>query len=366
MKLRRALLLLLILPILFAPVARAGVLTLPDSLAVIETRAFYGSSAIDTVNLPNSVTRIESYAFANSSITTANLPTSIKYIADTAFSGCDNLIISAKTGSYAYNWAKGKGFTVIDSSIKYRALLIGNTYPGTYSELPGPDNDVEGMKTMLKMQSSTPYAINTRINVTCAQMKSAITSTFKDADSDDVSLFFYSGHGTNYGEICGTANTYLTIGELRECLDKIPGTKIVLLDCCYSGAYIDKTKEPVDFNDTVKSVFSACPRANLAADKYIVMTACTKKQTASSLGFGKVDGEVFWFGAFTYSLVYGSGYNMYYQTPCTSWADFGGNRDGKTTLMEAYVDAKDTIEQVLLCRHTPQYYGDPSFVLWEK
>jgi len=368
MKPRRLLALLSILLLLWTSTASASVLTLPTSLKSIDSYAFRGSTALDEVVLPEGITSIGAYAFADSSLTSINLPSSITYISDTSFSGCDDVVISATTDSYAYNWAVGKGLNVAVNAVNYRALLIGNTYPGTISELPGPDNDVDGMQTMLNKQTHTPYDITKKINITGPQIEQAIYSTFADADENDVSLFFYSGHGTSYGEIVGTGGTYIAVSDLRRYLDKIPGKKVVLLDCCYSGAYIDKGDdvETVDFDEAVINVFSATPRGNLATEDYIVMTACTQKQTASSLSYGSMDGSVYWFGAFTYSLVYGSGFNMFYHTSCPWWADYMGNNDGNTSLGEAYNDAVDTVKNILLCRHTPQFYGDSSFVLWSK
>ena len=57
---------------------------------------------------------------------------------------------------------------------------------------------------------------------------------------------------------------------------------------------------------------------------------------------------------------------MYRQSYCTPWADVAGDNDGCTTVLEAYNDSVDTVNNVLLCRQSPKYYGDPSFVLWSR
>lgn len=250
-----------------------------------------------------------------------------------------------------------------DESVAYRALLIGNTYPGEYSALDGPDNDAYAMRKMLAMWPRTAYNSTVRINVTTNDMISSISSAFAAADSNDVSLFFYSGHGTPDGSLCGTSNTFLSVGELRDCLDRIPGTKIVMLDCCYSGAHINKGEEASasDFNNAVIRAFSAMPKGDLATNGYIVLTASSKDQESSSLSYV---GSDFWFGAFTYGVCLGSGYDMVDDIACTAWAD--SNSDNKITLYECYTDTVDTVKNVLGCDQNTQYYGSSDFVLWSK
>ena len=117
----------------------------------------------------------------------------------------------------------------------YRALLVGNTYPGESCALPGPDHDVKAMQTMLKSMKGTPYIVTPSINRNATGIQAAIASAFADAQPGDISLFYYSGHGTPQGALVGTGGTYLSVYGLRAALEKIPGTKIVLLDCCHSG-----------------------------------------------------------------------------------------------------------------------------------
>lgn len=250
-----------------------------------------------------------------------------------------------------------------DESVTYRALLVGNTYPGEYSALDGPDNDAYAMKKMLAMWPRTPYSSNVQINVTTNSIISSIASTFAGADSNDVSLFFYSGHGTPEGSLCGISSTYLSVSELRECLDRIPGTKIVMLDCCYSGAHINKGDAPsaADFNRAVIRAFSSQSKGNLATDGYIVLTASSKDQTSSSLGYV---GSDFWFGAFTYGVCYGSGYDMVEDETCTAWAD--ANSDAQISLSECYHDAMDTVKNTLGREQDIQYFGDSDYILWRK
>jgi len=274
------------------------------------------------------------------------------------------------------------------NAVTYRALLIGNTYPDTANELPGPDNDIAAMRNMLNMYDGSDYQVTSYQNLSATGIKTAISSALGDADSNDVSLFYYSGHGASDGSLCGIGSgyygiTYVTVNDLRNALDQIPGTKIVLLDSCYSGAHINKStgkpeteSSPASFTSAVINAFGSAPkarnavistepalsekpRANLATAGYVVMTACSQYQTSSSLG----NSNGFWFGAFTYGVCLGSGYVMTTgSTNGTVWAD--ANDDGAITLGECYTDTVDTVMNVLDCDQSTKYYGDTSFILW--
>lgn len=263
--------------------------------------------------------------------------------------------------------ASSAGVTVKEPVPVYRALLIGNTYPGTDSQLDGCDTDVYAMRNVLNSMDGTDFAVNLQLNLNASAMQSAIASTFAGARSCDVSLFYYSGHGTSAGSLVGVGNTSISVSNLRRYLDLIPGTKIVILDCCYSGMMIGKSNDaasPAAFNSAVISAFSSFNKDdNLASNGYIVLTACSKNQVSASLSDGVTS-----FGAFTYGLCYGSGYDEWNQQWLGSLpADTNG--DGQITLGEAYskaVERVNWLKTMVAMEQVAQYYGDTSFVLWSE
>lgn len=263
--------------------------------------------------------------------------------------------------------ASSAGVTVKEPVPVYRALLIGNTYPGTDSQLDGCDTDVYAMRNVLNSMDGTDFAVNLQLNLNASAMQSAIASTFAGARSCDVSLFYYSGHGTSAGSLVGVGNTSISVSNLRRYLDLIPGTKIVILDCCYSGMMIGKSNDaasPAAFNSAVISAFSSFNKDdNLASNGYIVLTACSKNQVSASLSDGVTS-----FGAFTYGLCYGSGYDEWKQQWLGSLpADTNG--DGQITLGEAYskaVERVNWLKTMVAMEQVAQYYGDTSFVLWSE
>ena len=98
----------------FAEETASGVLSLPASVQIVDTEAFYGATSINKVVLPDGVKEIRARAFADSTLTEINLPDSLTVIDDTAFSTPGNITVTANKGSWVYNWAKTKGFKMYD------------------------------------------------------------------------------------------------------------------------------------------------------------------------------------------------------------------------------------------------------------
>lgn len=314
------------------------------------------------------------------------------------------------------DWSDELAYTHQETVGIYRALLIGNTYTGESNELPGCDNDVDGMRTMLGRMTATPYSVTVKKNIRAEEILSSISSTFGNASYNDVSLFYYSGHGANslgadgnptsyHAALVGTFQTYVSIARLKTELDKIPGKKVIIIDACHSGQFIarDGTMTQVSssaFNSQVVNLFANDDQlsgdisrtavvlaadgsellseeapafidragdTNFAKSGYYVITACRSEEKSVSTGYdsngdGKIDR---YFGLFTYGLCYGNGWNLARNAAISSLnADL--NKDSKVTLYEAYVYAK-VMAQSHNPNQTAQIWPENSaFVLWGK
>lgn len=314
------------------------------------------------------------------------------------------------------DWSDELAYTHQEAVGTYRALLIGNTYTGESNELPGCENDVDGMRTMLGRMTATPYSVTVKKNIRAEEILSSISSTFGNASYNDVSLFYYSGHGANslgadgnptsyHAALVGTFQTYVSIARLKTELDKIPGKKVIIIDACHSGQFIarDGTMTQVSssaFNSQVVNLFAnddqfsgdvnrtavvlaadgsellseEAPEfidraggTNFAKSGYYVITACRSEEKSVSTGYdsngdGKIDR---YFGLFTYGLCYGNGWNLARNSAISALnADL--NKDSKVTLYEAYVYAK-VMAQSHNPNQTAQIWPENSaFVLWGK
>lgn len=243
------------------------------------------------------------------------------------------------------------GTTPAPDAPKYRALIIGNVYDDSHSiglnTLLSSDSDRITMQHMLRTMTATPYTITAKRNLTSNQILSSINTTFRDATSNDVSLFFFAGHGgTLNGYLIGTDHTGISYAQLRYALDKIPGKKIVLLDCCYSGNAINKSSEldsegteltAADLDAVNRRIIQAFSggqstrSGELAADSYYVLTSASKDQEAWS----RTD-----YSFFTCALEYGSGWDARDDRRITSLLG-DSNGDSYISLQEAY-DSTDT------------------------
>ena len=251
--------------------------------------------------------------------------------------------------------------------IVYRAFCVGvgdyENYPDAYGniDLLGPQHNVDRMIDVFshckygmdEVVFSTPVSLKD-LNATKTAIISGIASTFSGADDNDISYFYFSGHGINYEGIsylCPTEtmytsplSSYISTNELESALSTIPGTKAVILDTCYSGGFIGKSKgkitnskeEAISFNDEIINVFSQTQsKGLLTTNQYKVLTASHYNQTSyESIAPHPKDGNPF--AIFTAGFCLGCGYDdgIYY-------AD--SNLDTKITLDEIYEFIRDFV-----------------------
>lgn len=278
--------------------------------------------------------------------------------------------------------ASAEGFPVETVDTVYRAVLVCNTYPGTDRPLPGSDNDVAGMRSMLGRMKTSAYRVFTHSNLDANGIVSAIQNGFAGASVNDVSLFYFSGHGANaagtsyHGALLGTNSTYLTVARLKAVLDEIPGKKVIIVDTCHSGQLIGKGGEPEPvsaaelnaFNSKVVTAFSVLPKGenDLANSGYYVITAAHSTEDAISMGHDQNgDGTLDkYFGLFTYGICHGSGWNLATNTATSLNADADNN--GEITLYEAYAYARYMAKQSHPGQTAQIYPANSGLVVWAK
>jgi len=248
--------------------------------------------------------------------------------------------------------------TATQNEAVYRALCVGvGDYInyGSDGDLLAPAYDVDRIRQILQQcRFGTSNIIFSNINylkdwqATKSNILQGISSTFSSADSNDISYFYFSGHGVlveNTSYICPADTTSFTdstisVNELENALSAIPGTKVVFLDACYSGGFIGKSmgktitsKENLEsFNDEIINIFSqAQSKGLLTTNQYKVLTSCHYYQECSEIQ--PEEGEPF--GVFTMALCEGCGYSGSYPADT--------NLDTKVGLQEAYLYVKDWV-----------------------
>ena len=255
-----------------------------------------------------------------------------------------------------------------DGTVTYRALVIGEANMKLQENCPGCDNDADLIEAALQ-KPGVPYTVTKIQNATKNQLESGIETAFAAADSDDVSLFYYSGHGSyssNGDNLClclapasGVWLENYSIKLLKQKLDNVPGKVVLILDCCGSGGSIIASKsrqesrdayDAEQFNNGVVDIF-ATPKllrakgAVFAKDKYFVLTASDVNEKSWSVTIkNDNEGTNDYHSVFSLALAESMGYIKIHEQGLLTHFEITGNdtmpadtdADYRESLSEAY------------------------------
>ena len=259
---------------------------------------------------------------------------------------------------------------------KYRAVLIGNANYQYSDVLKGPLNDVNAMSRMLK---KFDYSVKTYKDLTRTGMINAISNGFSGATDQDISLFYYSGHGASSGSLVGIDDGFLSLSQLASLLSKVPGRVMIILDSCYSGQGIRKAGassdlaessaegDPASFNQAVIDTFAAADPGvtvlagdpdvpavgygELRTNKFYVITASAYNEVSwetynSSSGL--------YSAVLTRGLIAGTGYT-YQLTSYSGKSPADTNNDRKFTLRELFYYANSYVHSYFSSQNVQWY-----------
>ena len=228
-----------------------------------------------------------------------------------------------------------------------RALLIGmDEFVSKPSASPSSQNNVAAMhKLLISFRDPVENIVIPESAVTDVDsFVHLVQNTFDGADEDDISCLYLSTHGVyQEGEepalllSDGTVENKLTPAQLRAAFEGVPGTKLIILDACNSGAFIGKGMSDLE-------------QQNLFAGnefKVITSSGAMEESWYWSSTEGGAQGGFYFTQALVQGLSAAAGY------PADQ------NRDGDVTLSELY--------SYLLSNHaasTPQVYPqtDPAVI----
>lgn len=145
---------------------------------------------------------------------------------------------------------------------KYYAVLVGlNDYPGRPNSLPYSVNEVNAFKkTLLEGGNWVDSNIQTLTNqnATVSGILGAIQWLNAKEDRNDLSIIYLVGHGghnaTGTCFLAYDADIFDT--ALAQAIHNFNGYLVIIIDCCYSGGFIEKLK----------------------GQKRMIMTACSKNE----------------------------------------------------------------------------------------
>lgn len=337
--------------------AEDGVLTLPDGIQEIQEEAFSGLTGVRAVELSDGIETIGDGAFsAMPALSRITIPETVVSIGSNILEGCkDAALVMCAPGSAAMRYAVANRLDY-EADTTCRALLIAQVYEGNtyYKPLPGADFDAESFAKCLKAFTGRRFQTTICTELTTDGINDAILSTFADAREQDISLFYYAGHGSVGGNLVGTDNKYYSPAMLRQALDAVPGRKIIIIDACYSGALITEDEAGTeaaatnmvgrsasnadalsDFDSDFIAAFRRwLPRSVFNPSSYFVLTAASDTQES----WGNVailpDGEVGYVGVFTNILCKGCGWDELGERTIALAAD--ADHDAAVSIEELY------------------------------
>lgn len=107
-------------------------------------------------------------------------------------------------------------------------------YPGTANDLNLCAKDAASVKWLYEKNTNAVTKILTNSAATKEAILSAIRTTFKYSSTDDIVVFFFSGHGYKGGFVA--YDGYLSYSEIREAMSVTHcKNKMIFADACFSG-----------------------------------------------------------------------------------------------------------------------------------
>jgi len=269
--------------------------------------------------------------------------------------------------------------TVTQNEVVYRALCIGigDYIQGSDNDLSAPPYDVDRILQVLQQcrfgTSNTTFSNISFLKdwqATKSNILQSISSAFSGADSNDVSYFYFSGHGSRVenisyilpADITSFVNSAISVDELEAALSAIPGTKVVFIDSCYSGGFIGKTmdktttfeEELESFNEEVINVFfQAQSKGLLTTNQYKVLTSCHYYQLCWEIQPAESDP----FGVFTMALCEGCGYSGNYPADT--------NMNTMVSLQEAYLYVRNWVYSYGIFQDVQVFPNNSTFTIIE-
>ena len=255
---------------------------------------------------------------------------------------------------------------------RYGALLVNEENYPSYKEdgvRQGSRVSAEGLKALLESSEieGAKYDVSLKSDIGRIDLFSAIREKFKDAASQDISLIYISSHGWYTGGMTFlelTDGSFVSVRDLERELRRIPGTIVVLIDCCYSGGAIGKASDYADFSKNIISTFANAP---VNGSKYKVICSAGLDQKSHRGKVGDMQGSL-WQTEFIRALCKGAGWDIAENRMVSMAAD--ANMDQKvsfgelTAYMPVWMDKSLGIMGELdgkLYRQDIQFYpaGDP-------
>jgi len=222
---------------------------------------------------------------------------------------------------------------------RYRALMISeqNYLADVNTVRVGAVNTAYNLESLFSMASYDGEKCTTAVEVdlTAQEALEAIERAFAGAVEKDISILYISCHG--YYANGMTMLQFVDGSEIAACdleaaLRKIPGTVVIIADCCDSGGLIGTYADMADISGGIITAFAG-EGAAFSSSKYKVLASAAVGQDSYRLGYSLDSSEAI--TVFAWALCDALGWDVddQYRGPLSADADY----DGRITLWEAYL-----------------------------
>jgi len=228
---------------------------------------------------------------------------------------------------------------VEEAPVRYRVLMISEqNYANDVNTVRyGAVNTVYNLESLFLTASydGNPCAITVEVDITADETYAAIDAAFAGAQEKDVSIIYISCHG--YYRDGMTILQFVDGSEIAACdleraLRDIPGTVVIIADCCDSGGLIGSYDDMARMTGGIVSAFAG-EDAAFSSSKYKVLASAGLGQDSYRLGYASGENDAV--TVFAWALCDALGWNIDDQRRGALNAD--ANYDGKITLWEAYL-----------------------------
>jgi len=243
-----------------------------------------------------------------------------------------------------------------DSGDGYRALIIGISENAGAANLISCEYDAEAVRDTFRHWNQDFDEIEMLTgNVTKNEIIRKLDEFIAvNTERDDVFYFYFAGHGgensSHESYLYCSDGQAITVSELRRKLDRIDGTKVVIIDACHSSDFTNLSSARVDEEQAVKSFNNKMidgfqssetqSRGSYVTDsEYYVMTGCRLNESSGCNNN---------YGYFTMNLLngLGNGSNNYHFNSTYDADGYLSNSSSNRRIefLESYYYAKDNLD----------------------
>lgn len=219
---------------------------------------------------------------------------------------------------------------------KYRALLVSEeTYAYTESgKRSGSNASAEAIESLLMSAEfeDAAFITDVRSDLSRGELLYAIRESFSGAAPGDVSLFYITCHGHYIGGMSFlelSDGSLISVRDIERELRKIPGTVVVMIDCCASGGAIGAASDYAAFARGVSGEFA---QSQLSSSKYKVICSAGLDQDSYRLALNEEGGSGVMATLFARALCDGAGWSIDRGVPSSMGAD--ADFDGRISIGE--------------------------------